>query len=118
VKPAASNRENVAVATLFRCLRRAEYVAIVEELVHEQLHYSNCVIGRKCEEQFCKLLPEEAHRRFVDAMRQRQTDARTIDFVLKLPSSLRALGYATPLSERRRATAISVLDREIDVTLV
>jgi hypothetical protein len=117
VKEAISNRNEVAVATVFRCLRRAEYVQIVEDVLHGPLGYPNGIIARKCEEHFCRLNPEQAHQLFVDAMRRRKTDPQTVAFVSQLPQSLRALGYATPLSGRQRATAISVLGQKIGVNI-
>jgi hypothetical protein len=117
VKEAISNRNEVAVATVFRCLRRAEYVEIVEAVLHGPLRCPNGIIARKCEEHFCRLNPEQAHQLFVDAMRRRKTDPQTVAFVSQLPQSLRALGYATPLSGRQRATAISVLGQKIGVNI-
>jgi hypothetical protein len=114
VKQSTSNRNNIASATVFRCLRRAEYVQAVEAALHIKLDYPNGIIAKKCEEYFCKFAPEEAHSIFVDAMRRRQTDPQTSTFVSQLPRCLRALGYATPLSGRQRTTAVNVLDRKIE----
>jgi hypothetical protein len=116
VREGNSNKANLTVATVFRCLRRAEYVKITEELLQMPMRYPNGLIARKCEEEFCRLRPEQAHQRFVNAMRKRYTDPHTVDFVSQLPHCLRALGYGTPLSGRQRATALSVLAREIDVS--
>jgi hypothetical protein len=99
---------------VFRCLRRAEYVHVVEAALQSKLDYPNGIIAKKCEEYFCDFTPEEAHHVFVNAMRQRQTSPQTVTFVSQLPKCLRALGYATPLSERQRTTAVSVLDSKID----
>jgi hypothetical protein len=116
-REAQSNSNNVAVPTIFRCLRRSEYVEIAEAMHHEPLHYPNGLIARRCEEEFNKLTPGEAHRLFVDAMRRRKTDSKTVEFVSQLPMSLRALGYATPLSGRQMKTVLSVLDREINMAI-
>jgi hypothetical protein len=115
VKQSISNRNNVAGATVFRCLRRAEYLQAVEAALQSKLDYPNGIIAKKCEEQFCKFDPEEAHRIFVDAMRRRQTDPQTVAFVSQLPRCLRALGYATPLSGRQRTKAVNVLGSKIDL---
>ncbi len=116
-RDAIPNKKNVAAATIFRCLRRAEYVEIIEEMLRAPLRYPNGLIARKCEEAFCRLTSEQAHQHFVNALRRRHTDPLTVEFVSHLPQSLRALGYATPLSVRQRATAISVLGQEIDVAI-
>ena len=117
IKEAISNKTNVAVATVFRCLRRVEYVEIIENLLRVPLRYPNGVIARKCEEEFCRFTAEQAHQHFVNALRRRHTDPHTVEFVSQLPPSLRALGYATPLSVRQRATAVSVLGQEIDMAI-
>lgn len=115
VKQSMSNRNYVAGATVFRCLRRAEYLSVVEVALQSKLDYPNGIIARKCEEQFCRFEPVEAHRVFVDAMRRRQTDPQTVAFVSQLPQCLRALGYATPLSGRQRIKAVNVLSSKIDL---
>jgi hypothetical protein len=116
-KQAVSNKNEVSVATVFRCLRRAEYVELIEGVLQAPLSYPNGIIARKCEEHFRKLESEQAHQFFVDVMRRRQTDPQTVAFVSRLPPSLRALGYATPLSGRQRAVAISVLGQEVGVAI-
>ncbi len=118
VKGAVSNRKSVMVPTIFRCLRRAEYMEIIERTLQVPIQYPNGIIPRKCEEQFCKLNPEEAHRHFVNAMRHRQTDPQTVDFVSQLPQSLRVLGYATPLSRPQRTRAVSALSQEINIAII
>jgi hypothetical protein len=107
----------VSAATVFRCLRRAEYVELIEGVLQAPLSYPNGIIARKCEEHFCRLGSGQAHQFFVDVMRRRQTDPQTVAFVSQLPQSLRALGYATPLSGRQRAVAISVLGQEVGVAI-
>jgi hypothetical protein len=50
VKPAISNLCNVSVSTVFRCLRRAEYVWIAERIAGNGMNYSNGLISKRCEE--------------------------------------------------------------------
>jgi hypothetical protein len=117
VKQSASNRNNVVNSTIFRCLRRAEYLDAVEKTLQRKLDYPNGIIAKKCEDQFCKFDPKDAHRVFVDAMRRRQTAPQIAEFVSRLPHCLRALGYATPLSGRQRTTAVTTLDCKINLAI-
>jgi hypothetical protein len=117
IKDATSNRANIRTSTVFRCLRRSEYVCIAEAAIPNVREYPNGLIARACESEFCRLEPQVAHEHFVTAMRQRTTDASTVDFVSRLPQCLRAIGYATPLSGRQRRIAISVLNTRISSTV-
>ncbi|AQR68242.1 hypothetical protein BZG29_07625 [Janthinobacterium sp. LM6] len=109
LREARSNIENVEPRAVFRCLRRAEYLSATKELFGESPTLPNGVIAAYCEKLFLNLSPEEAHRVFVKALRARTTDKSTVDFISLLPPSLRALGYATPLSNRQRGTLTDLL---------
>jgi hypothetical protein len=117
VKPAISNLGNVSVSTVFRCLRRAEYVSIAEHISGNEINYPNGLISRRCEEYFSALSPVVAHEYFLKAMRKRKTDANTVSFVSQLPSSLRALGYATPLSARQRKVVLESMCLETKLAI-
>lgn len=117
LREAVSNRGQLDVRTIFRCLHRAEYVPIIESTLETTFALPNGIIARKCEEEFCKFSTWDAHEAFVSSMRNRKTDLRTADFVTKLPPSLRVLGYATPLSERQRANLLRALDLEITLAI-
>ena len=106
-REASSNIDNIDPLTIFRCMRRAEYLSAIKSTIGAVPIMPNGLIGAYCETLFKQLSKEQAHRCFVKAIKARTTDKSNVDFVSKLPSSLRALGYATPLSGRQR---ISVLD--------
>jgi hypothetical protein len=101
VKQAVSNRCDVSVSSVFRCLRRVEYVLIAERIASKRMNYPNGLISRRCEEYFSTLSPAVAHDCFVEAMRRRKTDASTVSFVSQLPPSLR------PLVDCRRVNVTS-----------
>lgn len=117
VKPAISNLCDVSVSSVFRCLRRAEYVSIAERIAGQRMNYPNGLISKRCEEYFSMLSPAVAHEFFVEAMRRRKTDASTVSFVSQLPPSLRALGYATPLSARQRNVALRSMNQKTKLAL-
>lgn len=117
IRDATSNKLNVVPDVLFRSLRRAEYMKIAEGISGQPFRFPNGIIARKCREQFTKLDPVEAHTCFVAAMRERKTDAQIVSFITRLPQSLRALGYATPLSSRQQQTVLAALEQKIDFAI-
>lgn len=112
-REAISNIENIEPRTIFRCLRRTEYLKAVTTHFGELPELPNGIIGTYCEKLFLDLSPHIAHQVFVQALRARTTDKNTVDFVKVLPPSLRALGYATPLSGRQREALTQLLSRPI-----
>lgn len=115
-REALSNAHNVDPRAIFRCLRRDEYLGAIKTVFGETPNLPNGLIAKYCEAEFCKLSSEMAHRVLVNALRARTTDKNTVDFVSQLPFSLRALGYATPMSARQRKTLIELLSRPVELT--
>ncbi|MDR6740998.1 hypothetical protein J2X56_003022 [Herbaspirillum sp. 1173] len=110
VRDACSNRANIVPRYVFKCLRRAEYVAAIQALTNERVsEYPSALIEARCEEIFSTFTPLESHDIFVNAARSRTTNCQTVSFVSRLPQSLRVLGYSTPLSERQRLKIIDTL---------
>ena len=112
-REAIPNSEYVDPLTIFKCLRRDEYVGAINSMLGEVPVMPNGVIARYCEDLFCTLSPCDAHKVFVKALRARTTDKNTIDFVSQLPLSLKALGYATPMSGRQRITLTELLSKSV-----
>lgn len=103
VRSATGDLSRLEPATIFRMLRRSEYMDVVMRHFGEQPQLPNGTIFAHYERIFKMLTPEQAHEAFVRALRERTTDAATVDYVSSLPRSLRALGYATPLSSVQRS---------------
>lgn len=116
-REAQSNAANVDPKAIFRCLRREEYVAAVTKSFGQVPLLPNGHIARHCERLFASLSSEEAHKAFIQTLRARTTTESTVDFVAQLPSSLRALGYATPLSGRQRKTLLELLAKPVNLAL-
>ena len=108
-RDAESNAENIDSRTVFRCLRRQEFLDAIELTTGEVVDLPNGLVHAYCEKVFSGFSAEDAHQIFVDALRGRTTDKNTVEFVTQLPISLRALGYATPLSGRQRVNVLKAL---------
>lgn len=111
VREAVSNVANVSPGVTFRMMRRAEYVSVVEAQLGRRLSVPNGIIATECRRVFEAFEPIRAHREMVEALRARTTDESTASFIACLPPSLRALGYATPLSRVGRVNLLNLLDQ-------
>lgn len=114
-REASANAENVDPRTIFRCMRRDEYISAIESHIGAVPAMPNGLIGAYCETLFKQLTTGQAHSAFVKALKARTTDKSHVDFVSRLPSSLRALGYAMPLSGRQRTSLLDSLARPVQV---
>lgn len=111
LRDAVSNAKNLSPQTVFRMLRRSEYLPLIESHLSRSLDLPNGLISQYCSTAFEAFSPEQAHAALVTALRARTTDVRTARFVSGLPSSLRALGFATPLSGIQQARLLETLYR-------
>lgn len=115
-REATSNKDNIDTKTIFRCMRREEYITAIETVVGAVPPMPNGLIAAHCEELFRQLTMEQVHKSFVKALKIRTTNKTDVDFVTKLPPSLRALGYATPLSGSQRATVLGLLAKPVQLS--
>lgn len=114
-RKASANAENLDRTTIFRCMRREEYVSAIGAHGGAVPSMPNGLIAAYCETLFNQLTVEQAHKALVKALKARTTDKSNVDFISRLPSSLRALGYATPLSGRQRTSLLDSLARPIQL---
>jgi len=109
VRSAVSNAHQIDPALIFRVLRRDEYVDAVVRYFGPQPELPNGSIFVHHERLFATLSAELAHDAFVKALVRRTNDADTVTYVSALPKSLRALGYATPLSMVQRSRLLQAV---------
>lgn len=102
IKKAFSNEHNVSHMAMYRCLHQSERVSVAEKIAGEEIRLPNGLIYDHCLSIFKTVSIATAHHLYVEQMRARKTDIQTQSFVSSLPYSLRVLGYATPLSEKKR----------------
>jgi hypothetical protein len=100
-RDAISNKENVDPRSIFRSLRKSEFLKILAE-EGRSINVPNALLHEKCEGLFKQMSPLRCHDAFLSAMRFRTTDSRSATFLNNLPTSLRSLGFATPFSEVQR----------------
>ena len=116
-RDAVSNRANLKSRQVCWGLRQQERIAALERRTGIPLAMPNGILGRYCEEQFASIPALELHEIFLDAMRKRSDAVLKDGFIHTLPRSLRALGYATPLSGLARRRLMATLDIKVALTL-
>jgi hypothetical protein len=109
VRPPASDLSRVSSATIFRMLRRGEYMEAITHYFGRQPQLPNGAVFAHYERLFGMLSAAQAHEAFVSALRRRSTDGETASYISALPKSLRALGFATPLSGVQRAKLLNAV---------
>jgi hypothetical protein len=117
VKTATANRHGLDSQTIFRCLRREEYLEALETKAPELRKLPNGIVAAQSSLIFNTLPKDEAHKLYVGLMRKRNTSKATADFAQQLPKSLRALGCGIPLSARQRVNLIAALHRTVGFTI-
>lgn len=114
VKEADSNIENIKLDKVFNVLRKSEYVKIIEDYTSSKICMPNGLIHSYCKSIFLSMPLNVANAYFINSMKKRATDKDFIDFLYSLPASLRALGYATPLSKKHKDYLINLMDSKIE----
>lgn len=114
VKEAKSNIESIKVDKIFNVLRKSEYIKIVENYTSSKIHMPNGIIHSYCKDVFLSMPLKVANSYFINAMKERATDKEFIDYLYCLPASLRALGYATPLSKKHKDYIVNLMDSKIE----
>lgn len=109
VRRAVDDVSRIEPATIYRMLRRQEFMDAIHERFGPQPKMPNGLVNKHYQRLFCQLTNAQAHEVLVDAMRARTTDDESVEFVSALPTSLRALAYATPLSRPKRQRLLDAL---------
>jgi hypothetical protein len=117
-KQAAVNYDALDRQTIFRCLRREEYLGALDVKAPGLRKLPNGLVSAESFLVFNELPKNEAHKLYVDSMRKRKANQATADFARELPRSLRALGCGITLSPRQREKLVSVLQSTIGFTIV
>lgn len=82
-REARSNRATLNKAVMFDCLRKNEYLAIIEQAFGYVPKVPGTVIHSYCRKLFCSLSNRTAHSYFLNALKIRQLSGEQIKFVRK-----------------------------------
>ncbi|WP_137917140.1 sce7726 family protein [Hydrogenophaga sp. 2FB] len=109
VRAATPGISEVEPITVLRMLRRHEYMDTVHVHHGVQPALPNGLLYRHYEKLFVQLSSQQAHEALMTAFVTRTQDGELADFLGELPKSLRALGFATPLSRPQRRRVLKAL---------
>ncbi|HEY6872836.1 MAG TPA: sce7726 family protein [Geobacteraceae bacterium] len=113
-REAVSNKVNVDPVIIFNSLQRREYLKIIKEAFGVALsHLPNTQIYSEAKKYFERLAPEAAHDAMVEALKHRRDTRRVADFVLDVPSSLKAASLSIRLTREERIRFVSLLHKDI-----
>ena len=113
-REAVSNKCNVDPLVIFDSLQRQEYLKIIKEHFDISFtHTPNTRIYGEARGYFKQLTPEEAHDAMVEVLKQRRETRRVADFVLDVPTSLKAASLSIRLTQHERTRFINMLHKDI-----
>ncbi|WP_415750701.1 sce7726 family protein [Delftia acidovorans] len=109
LRPPLADVARIEPSVVFRMLRRHEYMKVIGAHFGPQPDLPNGMVDAHYRKLFSALTSHQAHEALISAMRARTTCDGFVSYLCELPSSLRALGYATPLSAPQRARVLACL---------
>ncbi len=118
VKEARSDKTRFDSWTMFRCLRRQEYLKALFPLAPRLGDLPNGHIAVESWRIFQQLSTDDAHKMFVEALRRRNTNGSVPSFLQQLPQSLRALGCGTPLTKLQQGYTLERLRETVNYAFV
>ena len=89
IRESQSHGARTDLDVVFRCLRRAEMVSIVETITQSPINVPNSKIFTECKEKFRKLLPFEAHDHVLAQLRRRSYPSSSIALMAEVPVALK-----------------------------
>jgi hypothetical protein len=116
-REASQNRDSLQARHICWGLRKKERLIALERRTGVPVIMPGGLLGQYCEQQFASIPSLELHDIFVDAMRKRSDAGLRDGFIHSLPKSLRALGYATPLSGIARRRVLDMLDTKVSLAI-
>ena len=113
VRNSRSMKHQVRPAAIFDSLRRAEYTQIIRAEYGFVPDVPNTQMYRECKELFCRLSPGDAHDGMVSVLRQRGNCRSLRDFIINMPSSLKAISLSCKLSHKEKAVFLNLLNVDV-----
>ncbi|MCE4058725.1 sce7726 family protein [Pandoraea sputorum] len=112
-KQATSNIAQLDHWTIFNCLRKQEFVNILERQCGGAPDATPDVFRTRAFELFRQLPKDVMSAEFVREVRKRTTNSEVVDFTSQLPASLKTLGVSEQLSRLRRSKLLETLDSKL-----
>mgnify|MGYP003627955463 CR=1 FL=1 len=116
-RKASSVKDRVEAAVIYESLRRPEAIEIVESLGGGVPEVPNGLFYRECLKSFAELNAQACHDEMVAVVKRRNTDNDKVDFIHRLPTSLKAVGATSKLNRKQKITFLESLRCDISECL-
>lgn len=114
IREASSNKANIDLQSVFNSLRKSEYISIINEEFGFVPDVPNTKIHKACENLFIEIPKDKAHDYMVKALLNRKLKNHQIDFVNKVPDSLKMLSLSKNYREQDCQVILKKLDSYIN----
>ena len=108
IREAQSNKANTDPATIFDCMRQAEFCSAIKDVLGYVPNVPNSRIYQESKELFCQLGPDEAHDLMVSKVRLRGKQKPFADLIKEAPNSLK---HACLSFTKSQASAFQIKER-------
>ena len=108
IREAQSNKDNTNPATIFDCMRQAEFCSAIKDVLGYVPSVPNSKIYQESKELFCRLDPVEAHDLMVSKVRLRGKRKPFVDLINEAPNSLK---HACLSFSKSQALAFQIRER-------
>lgn len=100
IREAVSNLHNIDKQLMFDCLRKNEYLSIIEQAFGFIPNLPGTLIHAACKELFCTLKNRKAHTYFIEALKKRQLSEAQVSLVNNSSLALKCLLVEKKYSEK------------------
>jgi hypothetical protein len=109
LRKASSMKERVETSVIYESLRRSEAIEIVESLGGRVPEVPNGLFYRECLKSFAQLDSQSCHDEMVNVVKRRYADKDKLDFIQKLPTSLKAVGVTSKFNKKQKTMLLETL---------
>lgn len=109
MRPAIADISRIESSVVCNILRQKELMNTVQKYFGPQPELPNTQTTQHYSELFCQLEQSQVHQALVTSLRQRTTSPDSANFISSMPTSLRSLAFAMPLSRPQRQRLLDAL---------
>ncbi len=112
-REAESLKDSLVPSEMFKLLNKSEYLDVINEEFSLKPDLPNTEIFKYCRNLFSSLTPIKAHTHLVNKLGKRKYNSEFIEFIDKLPESLKAIPFSVKMNKNQREGFIRNLNKTI-----
>lgn len=116
IRPAIAEISRIEPAVVCNILRQKELMSTVQRYFGPQPELPNTLIAQHYSELFCQMSRLQVHKALVTSLRQRTNAPEFVDFISRVPTSLRSLAFAMMLSRPQRQRLLNALTTPLQLS--